>query len=225
MATHKSQRIFIWVIAIVMIIGTVAGFVAMILAPKNDQADQDRLKVLNEQYMKDYQEHSAKVAAITQRFEDDKQKNSDKYFGTFSAYEKRVGKFNAADVTELKKDDVKAGDGDEIGASDSAAVYYIGWNPNGKVFDGSIESSALKGAFVMQPGTVIEGWTQGVQGMKVGGVRELTIPADLAYGAQGQGEDIPADTPLKFIVMVIEKVDIPAAPEMPKELQRAYSGM
>ena len=47
------------------------------------------------------------------------------------------------------------------------------------------------------------GWYDGVEGMKIGGVREVTIPAGLAYGETGSGEDIPPNTPIKFLIMAI----------------------
>ncbi len=65
--------------------------------------------------------------------------------------------------------------------------------------------------------------SKGVVGMKIGGVREITIPAAQAYGEAGSGEDIPANTPLKFILMIIPSPEKIAEPEMPAELQRLYS--
>ena len=178
MATKKSQRIGIWVIAIAMLLGTVGSFAAMILDTNNTAKDQEKLA----------KELSAK------------------YYASFKPYESTPAAFDKASVgEEVKTNDLKQGDGEEIKADTKYLAYYIGWNPEGKVFDSSFDGSSLKAPIDTTQSTLIEGWGKGVVGMKVGGVREITIPAKLAYGEQGSGEDIPADTPIKFVVMVIEK--------------------
>ena len=215
MATQTSQRIGIWVIAIVLLVGTLAGFAAMILVPKNQESDQARLQTLMAEYQQQSKEYQAKVDA--QGVELSKQ-----YYEAFKQYESRPAAFDASGVTELKKEDLKVGDGAELKKGDEFAAYYIGWNPKGKVFDGSINGTALKAPIVVTPGSVITGWTEGVEGMKVGGVRELTIPADKAYGATAKGEDIPANTPLKFVIMVIPKPETIAQPVPSEELLKLY---
>ena len=65
---------------------------------------------------------------------------------------------------------------------------------------------------------MIQGWLDGIVGMKIGGVREITIPSVLAYGDQEQGK-IPANSPLKFVVMLIEK---PEEIEISEELESLY---
>lgn len=205
MATRKSQRIFIWVITIVMAVGTVAGFVAMILAPENSKADQQRLADLTAQYQKDVENQSAEL--------------SKKYFDTFKKYSARVSVFDKASIKKLTTKDLLKGSGTTITKESTFTAYYIGWNPKGKVFDQSIDGNKLKAPFSVTPGGVIEGWTEGLAGMKVGGVRELNIPADLAYGKTGAGGDIPPNTPLKFVVMVIPT---PEEVKMPQELVEYY---
>jgi len=59
--------------------------------------------------------------------------------------------------------------------------------------------------------------------MKVGGVRELTIPADKGYGSTGSGDKIPANSPLKFVIMVIPTPDAIAEPAVPQELLDYYN--
>ena len=117
------------------------------------------------------------------------------------------------------------GDGAEVKDDTKFAVYYIGWNAKGEVFDQSIADGKLKAPFAINgPANtaVIQGWKEGLVGMKIGGVRELTIPADKAYGSQGQGDKIPANAPLKFVIMAIEKpAEIPQ-PEMPEIIKRYY---
>lgn len=191
MAATKAQRIGIWVIAAFMAIGTIGSFAIIVLANSNSQKDQARVKELTAQYQND-------IAA-----------QSDTYYPTLSQYSSRVSAFDPATVTELKTEDLVVGDGETIKSDSSFSAYYIGWNPSGTIFDSSIDGEKLKDPIAVQPGGVIEGWTKGVDGMKVGGVRELTIPSNLAYGETGSGDSIPPNTPLKFIVMIVPTVEIP----------------
>lgn len=82
-------------------------------------------------------------------------------------------------------------------------AFYIGWNPKGKVFESSIKGESLSRPLDVTPGYLLSGWYSGVDGMKMGGVREITLPSDLAYGETGKGDDIPPNTPIKFIVLAI----------------------
>ena len=208
MATTKVQRIGIWIIALFMVVGTVGSFAIIILSNKNTQSDQDRFNTLYAKYQTD-------VAAQTKEL-------SDKYFPTFSPYLSRPAAFDAASVTDLGKEDLVTGTGDAITSSSTFTAYYIGWNPSGKVFDSSFsdDKKSLKAPFTASPGGVIKGWTQGVDGMKVGGIRELTIPAELAYGATGSGADIPPNTPLKFDIFIIPT---PTPVAVPDELNTLYT--
>jgi hypothetical protein len=100
--------------------------------------------------------------------------------------------------TELVKDDVKVGEGArEVKVGDAIRVNYVGkLFKNGKVFD-SNKSKEDPFTFTVGKG-VIEGWSQGVVGMKKGGKRKLTIPGPLAYGEAGSPPDIPANATLVF---------------------------
>ena len=216
MATARAQRIGIWVIAIVLFVGTLAGFIAIILTPKNQQSDQARVEQLSQQYQDAQKEYQAKVAAQGTEL-------STKYFAAFSGYASRVGAFSKDGVSELKKEDLKIGDGGIITQSTAFTAYYIGWNPDGVIFYQSIDGSSLKAPFTAQPGGVITGWTEGVDGMAIGGVRELTIPADKAYGATGSGDKIAPNTPLKFVIMVIPTPEAIAQPEIPAALLKYYT--
>ena len=218
MATTKSQRIGIWVIAGMMFLGTIGGFIAMIVAPGNEAKDQAALKKAQEEYSKTISERQKKVEAQTSEL-------SQKYYGKFAEFGSRVSAFEAGDVKELGKEDLIEGDGAEVKDDTKFAVYYIGWNAKGEVFDQSIADGKLKEPLAIDgpaKTSVIQGWKEGLIGMKIGGVRELTIPADKAYGNQAQGEKIPANSPLKFVIMAIEKpADIPQ-PEMPEIIKRYY---
>lgn len=215
MATRTHQRIGIWIIAGALVLGTLGGFLAMVLAPNNDAAEKARMEQLSADWQKKSQEAQAKVDVQAKEL-------SAKYYPEFSQYGSRVSAFDAASVTELKTEDVKVGEGADLTEGTSFTAYYIGWNPSGKVFDQSIAGEALKAPIEAVPGGVIVGWTEGVKGMKVGGVRELTIPAAKAYGEQAKGEDIPANTPLKFVLMVIPTPEKIEQPEFPDELLKYY---
>lgn len=191
MATPKSQRIGIWIIAVVLGLGTLGSFAAMGLSVKNTSAKQAEVQ-------KALSEYQAEVDAQTKEL-------SDKYYSEFSQYSTLPTTFTASDVTELKTEDLKIGDGETLTSDSSYSAYYIGWNPKGVIFDESISDGALKAP--LASGSMIDGWNEGVVGMKVGGVRVLTIPSDKAYGSTGSGDDIPANTPIKFVVMIIPKVD------------------
>ena len=214
MATRKSQRIVIWIISIVMLVGTVGGFIAMMAAPGNEAKQQAALEAAQTEW----QEAQAAQA----------KELSDRYFEQFSAQSSRVGEFSAEGITELKTEDLVVGDGDEVKGDTKIAAYYLGWNPSGKIFDGSIDGDSLKAPLAVDgpaDAAVIEGWQKGLVGMKIGGIRELTIPSDLAYGETGSGEDIPANTPLKFIVMAIPPVEEVEMPQVLKDYYKRQYGI
>lgn len=193
MATKKSQRIGIWIIAVVMMIGTIGSFAAMIIGTQNNAQDQKKFEEAFAAYKKQ-QEEQKKLA----------KELSDKYFGTFKPYQSMPAAFDAGSVGGVvAKNDLKLGEGAEITKDTKYLAYYIGWNPSGKTFDSSFDGEALKAPLDTTDASLISGWNDGVIGMKVGGVRELTIPAALAYGDQGSGDDIPANTPIKFVIMII----------------------
>lgn len=200
MSTPVSQRIGIWIITVILIIGTMGSLVAMALSVNNQQTAYDKMQVA----MAKYQE------AVN----DQKKALHDRYYEDLANYAKTIpSEFDASSVTELSIRDLKVGDGEEITPSSIYNAYYVGWNPKGKIFDQSISDDELKDP--ISGGNLIEGWNEGVVGMKIGGVRELTIPSEKAYKEAGSGEDIPPNTPLKFIVMVIPQVEqIPMPPEI-----------
>lgn len=105
--------------------------------------------------------------------------------------------------------DVEVGNGKEAKPGATAHVHYTGWlysrNTKGRQFDTSREGEPF--AFKVGNGDVIAGWDEGIVGMKVGGRRTLLIPAELGYGAQGAGDDIPPNTPLIFDVELIDVKD------------------
>jgi peptidylprolyl isomerase len=107
---------------------------------------------------------------------------------------------------EMVVKDLKKGTGKEAKAGDTVSVQYVGsLYHNNEVFDNSWDKGQPF-SFPLGQGQVIQGWDKGVEGMKVGGRRELVIPPDLGYGAQGSPPTIPAGATLVFVVD-LEKVE------------------
>ena len=91
----------------------------------------------------------------------------------------------------LRYTDLKVGEGDEAKSGHAVEVHYTGWLTDGTKFDSSLDrKQPFK--FQLGAGQVIQGWDQGVAGMKVGGKRKLTIPPDLGYGAARRRRRHPA---------------------------------
>ncbi len=102
----------------------------------------------------------------------------------------------------LKYVDQTVGTGDVAVAGKNVSVHYTGWLENGKKFDSSVDRGQPF-SFPLGAGRVIKGWDEGVQGMKVGGKRKLTIPSDLGYGSRGAGGVIPPNATLIFDVELL----------------------
>lgn len=100
-------------------------------------------------------------------------------------------------ITELV-----GGNGAEAKKGDNVRVHYTGTFTNGEVFDSSV-TRGQPFTFTLGAGQVIEGWDQGVAGMKVGGKRQLTIPPELAYGERGVPGAIPPNSTLIFEVELL----------------------
>ena len=106
---------------------------------------------------------------------------------------------------ELQIRDIWVGDGEEAKPGHNVSVHYVGVSfSTGEEFDASWNrGSAFK--FPLGGGRVIKGWDQGVQGMKVGGRRQLTIPAHLAYGNQSP---TPAIKPGETLIFVVDLLGV-----------------
>ena len=101
---------------------------------------------------------------------------------------------------ELGIDDLVVGSGDEATAGKKVTVHYVGVSfSTGAEFDASW-NRGQPFEFKLGKGQVIPGWDAGVEGMKVGGRRKLTIPSAMAYGARGAGGVIQPHEPLVFVV-------------------------
>lgn len=186
MATKRSQRIGIWVIAVVMVVGTLGSFFVVILANDNAKLDQDQQTKMLAEYqeqMKKSQEEAAKANRPLDGYE--------------------ATPFDAASVTELKSENLVEGTGAELKADSGMTINYFGWTADGKIFDSTNKNGTTTPTDQLKLNAVIEGWKEGLVGKKAGSVVKLTIPADKAYGDTDTGMGQPVG-PLVFIVDIKE---------------------
>lgn len=99
--------------------------------------------------------------------------------------------------------DLVVGDGPAVANGQTVVVHYSGWLEDGTLFDSSV-SRGEPITFAVGQGNVIQGWEEGLIGMKAGGKRQLIIPPALAYGEEGAGETIPANATLIFDIELLE---------------------
>ena len=202
--TKTWQRVVILVVAILLIGAMMMSYMFIVMGGNSSsntaQSDEEMLAQLQEEYEAKSNEIEEKVT----------KPYSDKYFSDFSKYKSEVKAYNSANANAagLAASDLKEGTGKALTEGDTNYLaYYIGWCADGTIFDSSFNMDdndnpvSLK-APLDPSGGLIEGWNQGVIGMKIGGVRQLTITSDLAYGEQEicGGKN----SPLKFVVMAIE---------------------
>jgi FKBP-type peptidyl-prolyl cis-trans isomerase len=110
------------------------------------------------------------------------------------------------EVTELQIVDTTVGEGKEAILGKVVSVHYTGTLTDGTKFDSSVDRETPF-QFTLGAGQVIQGWDQGVIGMKVGGKRTLTIPSDLAYGPTGRPGTIPPSATLIFDIELLNVVE------------------
>ena len=222
MATSKRQRVGILVVMIATVLGTLGSFAVMVLSMQsNRQAQAEYQKVLAE-YKKNQAAYEEKKQAQTNAL-------SAKYYETFKQYSDQVDKFDVNSVKSLSTEDLAEGDGAVIDSKTNFAAYYIGWDANGSIFDQSIDNNKLKDPLPvngLSSAGIITGWKEGLKGMKIGGVRLLSVPSDKAYGEAGSKDKngkqvIAANMPLKFVVMAIPAPENIPQPDMTK-LLNAY---
>ena len=197
--TSVKQRIFIGLIAVLMLGSIIAGYAAIILnggSSISSDSGVDEAKVA--EYLAAYDEVQAKFIEATR---DD--------YNKFIAYKGEIKAYNETSANEngLQTRDLYKGSGDKISDDTEYLAYYVGWCADESVFDSSFDNNDNPTAFtkILDASVgMIEGWTQGVKGMHLDGVREITVPGELAYGDSMEicgGKN----KPLKFIVMAKAK--------------------
>lgn len=182
MATSTAQRTGIWIIAVVLTVGTLAGFIAMILAPQNEAKDAERQQEDYARMMKEYQEEQRKANEPLDGY--------------------TAETFEADSVKELEVETLQEGSGEALKADSTISANYFGWTSDGEIFDSSKKNGTVT-PVEFGLNQVIQGWTEGLTGAKVGSTVRLTIPADKAYGSTDDGSGRPVG-PLKFIVEIKE---------------------
>lgn len=196
--TPLGQRIFIWVIAVVLTLGTIVGLIFMVWATQDSDVDPNSIaqEEVNEQYEQAYEEYQKQL-------EEERQK-----YRALDGYDDKVGAFDADSVKELSVETLKEGDGATISESDTVRINYTGWTPDGKIFESTKSEGEDANPQTFQLSGLIQGWIDGLTGKKVGGVYLLTIPSDLAYGETGNSDgSIQPNTPLRFLIEVISVED------------------
>lgn len=220
--TSTWQRVIIIVIAILLLGSTVLTYMFVVMGSSNSGSSASNDEKVNE-LIAQYDAKQAEIDAAAKPL-------SDKYFPEFKTYQSKVKAYNSATANSkvLETEDLKVGTGKTLAEGDTNyAAYYLGWCADGSVFDSSFNnekdtevSTATGLVSPLDPsGGLIEGWNQGVVGMKLGGVRQITMSGDLAYGdtreiCGGYG------SPLKFIVMAIEPDE--TVTKLNKELNDIY---
>jgi FKBP-type peptidyl-prolyl cis-trans isomerase len=185
MAASNGQRVAAFLLALVFLLSTI-GFTAYVILAIN--SDDNGIVPEQPQDPTSQQTDSDNLACGQETFAPEEPRSTP---DTVTA---------EVPVTELQTIDVKEGTGPEVQPGDCvAALYYGTLASDGSRFDGNYDTGepiefSLNG--------VIAGWTEGIPGMKVGGVRRLVIPAEQAYGEQ-ERPGIPADSDLVFEVEIL----------------------
>lgn len=213
--TSPAQRIIIIIIALLLLGSTVLTYIFVVLnSNSNSNSTEARIAELTAEF----DEKNAELDAVTKPL-------SDKYFETFKSFRSDVKAYNetAANNAILEAKDLKEGTGRELTEDDTNYLaYYIGWCADGTVFQSSFDDyddpTAL-GTPLDPANGLIEGWNKGIAGMKIGGVRQLTISGSLAYG---DTQEICGgyNKPVKFIMMAIDPNS--EVSNLSKELQNIY---
>ena len=224
--TSTKQRIFIALIAIVMVGSVIASYAAIVINGGAAKSSSDTEIKVDEAKIAEYEEaYKAKESEFEKTTAGD--------FEKFIKYKSEITAYNetAANTNGVQTRDLKEGSGEAV-TSDNYLAYYVGWCADESVFDSSFNDKTNPTAFdkALDPSLgMIEGWNVGVDGMKLGGIREITIPSELAYGDQMEicgGKN----KPLKFMVMAVAKADplktlVAELDEAYMRLQYAYYGI
>ena len=216
--TSPKQRIIIGLIAVIMIGSMIASYAAIVINGSKSSSDTTNSSISEaktQEYASEYYEEVAKFSEATK--ED---------FDKFIQYKSEAKAFNeetanASDTVQVKE--LVEGDGEEVKDDGSNYLaYYIGSCADESVFDSTLDDNDSPTGFakVLDPSMgLIEGWTQGVKGMKIGGIRRITIPAKLAYA---DTKEICGGTnkPIRFLVMAVASED--SLVSMAAEVDEAY---
>ena len=214
--TSPKQRFFIILIAVLMVGSIVASYAAIVISGSQgsgtSESEVDEAKIA--EYEEAYNE-------VQEEFEEATKGDFEK----FIKYKSEVAAYNEAAANEngVQVKDLKEGTGREIKDGDTDYLaYYVGWCADETIFDSSYNDSSNPTGFAKildASAGMIEGWDLGVEGMKLEGIRVMTVPGELAYGDQ---MEICGGTnkPLKFMVMAKEKTG--TLSDLSAKLDEAY---
>lgn len=214
--TSPKQRIFIALIAIIMLGSIVASYAAIILngSKSSDSGDNAISEAKKQEYTEEYEE-------LVDYFAEDTIED----FDEFIAYKSEIKAFNEESANEsgVQKKDLVIGTGEDLKSDGSNYLaYYVGYCADESIFDSTLDDTEDPASFakILDPSLgMIEGWTQGIEGMKIGGIRRITVPGPLAYGDAMEicgGKN----KPLRFLVMAVERDE--DLLELSMELDSAY---
>lgn len=201
--TSTGQRVAIAIIAFFMLGSIIASYAAIIVG--NNNSNSSETKKLSDDRMAYYENNYAeKVNKFKEVSAND--------YAKFSPYLSEVKGYNesAANGDTVQARDLTEGTGRTLGEKDGDYLaYYVGWCADESVFDSSLDNDKNPSAFVKALDAsigMIDGWYQGMQGMKLGGVREITVPGKLAYADKTEicgGYN----KPLKFLILAVPAED------------------
>ena len=198
--TSPRQRFFIILIAVLMLGSIIASYAAIVINGGKSSANTGDSQI-DQALIAEYE------AVYNTKKEEFSEKTKDS-FNKFVKYKTEITAYNeaSANANGVQTRDLEVGSGRTLEDDDfNYLAYYVGWCPDESVFDSSFDNNSnptgFKSALDASLG-MIEGWNVGVEGMKIGGIREITIPGELAYG---NSTEICGgyNKPLKFIVMAV----------------------
>lgn len=184
MATSRAQQVGIWIIAVVLTLGTIASFIAIVIGNDN-QRNQTA-------------QQQADQAAAAQQM----QQQQEAYLATLEPLPGYSATAFDANVSQLSVEVLVQGDGVAVKATDTIKASYTGWLSDGKIFDSTKKKGSEDAPISFALNQVIKGWTNGLTDVKTGSVIKLTIPAEQGYGSAGSPPVIPANAPLQFVIKV-----------------------
>ena len=222
--TSTKQRVFIIIIAILMVGSIIASYAAIVVSGSQNNSNNNTTEV-DEAKVAQYQEELAKKTEELKTASESDFKKLVKYKSdVVKAYNE-----TSANDNGVQSNDLEVGSGEVVSEDgNNYLAYYVGWCADESIFDSSFDDDNSPSYFdsVLDPSLgLIEGWIKGVEGMKVGGIREITVPGNLAYG---DSQEICGGTnkPLKFLIMAIPREGVPVEYlEAQMKLQYAYYGV
>ncbi len=219
--TSTKQRIIIGFIAVLLFVSTIMVYALIVLngeKSKKGTAEQNaELKVLAKELDEKKKDKENAVKAL-----------NDKYFETLKSARSSIKSYNVSRAQNdgLKSIDLSVGTGATLEKESKYLAYYFGWCSDESVFDSSFDDNnnpkSLKDPLdVTGSGSLITGWSDGLVGAKLGGVRELHIPSTLAYGDTKEicgGKN----SPLYFVILPFEDEAYKKATQEYQTVYRKY---